>query len=220
MKKILTVTLITLVVSGCASTPSGPSCQSGVHKAVVGAGVGAVGGAAAGAAIGAIAGDAGKGAWIGAAAGTVLGTGVGYYLQAQEDELRASLKGSGIDIERQGCDLAVIMPGNAAFASGSANLTPNFTPSLDSVAAVLKKSPELSMTVSGHTDSVGKSTTNEQLSKNRADSVARYLAKHGISGQRINTAGLADKAPIADNTSEQGRAKNRRVEITIHAPQQ
>jgi len=218
MKKIFTLCLVAAAVSGCATNPSS-SCQGGVSKTVVGTGAGAVGGAAAGAGIGAILGDAGKGAWIGAAAGTVLGAATGYYFEQQEEELRAALAGAGIDIERQGCDLAVIMPGSVAFASGSAKISTSFNGSLNSIATVLQKIPDATMTVSGHTDSVGKLATNQQLSKSRAESVANYLAKQGVNAQRISTAGYADKSPIADNTTEQGRARNRRVEIVIHAPQ-
>lgn len=219
MKKVFTIGLVALAVSGCATNPSGSCQSSGMSKTAVGAGVGAVTGAAVGSGIGAIAGDAGKGAWIGAASGAVIGAGVGYYLQAQEDELREVLKGSGVEVERHGCDLAVIMPGNTMFATNSSNINSSFHPTLNSIAGVLKKSSDSSMTISGHTDSVGKTSANTQLSKNRADSVSNYLSRQGVSSQRINTTGLADKAPIASNDNEQGRAKNRRVEITIHAPQ-
>lgn len=220
MKKIVTCCLVTLAVSGCATNPSSSCQSSGMSKVAVGTGVGAVAGTAVGAGIGAIAGDAGKGAWIGAASGAVIGAGVGYYLQAQEDELRAALKGSGVDVAQQGCDLAVIMPGNVAFTSGSANINTPFYPTLNSVATVLKKSPDSGMTIAGHTDSVGSSAANTQLSKNRANSVAQYLAKQGVSAQRINTLGLGDTAPVASNSDNQGRAKNRRVVILIHPPQQ
>lgn len=213
MKKIITVCVVSLALTACAG-------QSKYANTAMGTGVGAASGAAIGAGIGAIAGDAGKGAWIGAAAGAVLGTGVGYYLGSQEEELRAGLQGTEVQVQRQGNDLNLVMPGNVAFASGSANLSSSFYPALDSVANVLAKSPDTTITISGHTDSKGNSSSNQQLSQNRADSVARYLVNKGVNSQRIQTVGFGDRNPIASNDNEDGRSKNRRVEIKIHSNKQ
>lgn len=214
MKKIITACVVSLALTGCATQ------QSKGTSTAIGTGVGAATGAAIGAGIGAIAGDAGKGAWIGAAAGAVVGAGTGYYLGAQEEELKKGLEGTEVKVQRQGNDLNVVMPGNVAFASGSANISSSFYPALNSVASVLAKSPDTTISISGHTDSKGSPSVNQPLSKNRADSVARYLAKKGVDPQRIQTEGLADSNPIASNDTEAGRSKNRRVEVTIHSPQQ
>ncbi len=213
MKKIITACVVSLALTGCAG-------QSKGTNTAIGTGVGAVAGTAIGAGIGAIAGDAGKGAWIGAAAGAVLGTGVGYYLANQEEELKAGLQGTDVQVQRQGDDLNVVMPGNVAFASGSANISSSFYPALNSVANVLAKSPDTSITISGHTDSKGNPNANLQLSKNRADSVARYLVSKGVGSQRIQTVGYGDAYPVASNDNEAGRSKNRRVEIKIHSTRQ
>lgn len=186
----------------------------------IGTGVGAATGAAVGAGIGALAGDAGKGAWIGAAAGAALGTGVGYYLGAQEEELQKGLQGTEVKVERQGQDLNVVMPGNVAFATGSSTITPSFYSTLDSVANVLVKYPESTITISGHTDSVGNAASNQTLSQQRAESVKRYLVNKGVSVQRIQSVGYGDRNPIASNDTEDGRSKNRRVEIKIHSTKQ
>lgn len=213
MKKIIIVSVVSLGLTACAG-------QSQMANTAIGTGVGAATGAAVGAGIGAIAGDAGKGAWIGAAAGAAIGTGVGYYLGAQEEELQKSLQGTDVQIQRQGEDLNVVVPGNVAFATGSANINSSFYSTLDSVADVLVRNPNSTLTISGHTDSVGNANSNQTLSKNRADSVARYLVSKGVSSSRIQTVGYGDRNPIASNDNEQGRSQNRRVEIRIHSTQQ
>lgn len=213
MKKIIIVSVVSLALTACAG-------QSKLANTAIGTGVGAASGAAVGAGIGALAGNAKKGAWIGAAAGAVVGTGVGYYLGSQEEELQKSLQGTEVKVERQGQDLNLVMPGNVAFATGSANISPSFHSTLDSVASVLVKNPETTLTISGYTDSKGNPESNMKLSQNRADSVARYLVNKGVAAQRIQSVGYGDSNPIASNDNEQGRSQNRRVEIKIHPKQQ
>lgn len=216
MKKIITACVVSFALTACVTNPK--TGESQVSKTAIGAGIGA----ATGAGIGALAGgkDKGKAALIGAAAGTALGAGIGYYMDSQEEELKTSLQGTEVQVQRQGEDLNLVMPGNVAFATGSANISASFYPALNSVASVLNKSPETTITISGHTDSKGNPDANQQLSKNRADSVARYLVNKGINPQRIQTAGFGDRNPIASNDNEDGRSKNRRVEIKIHPKQQ
>lgn len=216
MKKIIVVGVVSVALTACVTNPK--TGESQVSKAAIGAGIGA----ATGAGIGALAGgkDKGKAALIGAAAGTALGAGIGYYMDSQEQELQTSLQGTDVQVQRQGEDINLVMPGNVAFATGSANISANFHPALDSVAAVLNKSPETTITISGYTDSKGNPESNLQLSKNRANSVARYLENKGVSSQRIQAVGFGDRNPIASNDNEDGRAKNRRVEIKIHPKQQ
>jgi outer membrane protein OmpA-like peptidoglycan-associated protein len=216
MKKIIIAAVTSIALAACSTNPK--TGESQVSKAAIGAGVGA----AAGAGIGALAGgkNKGKAALIGAAAGAALGGGVGYYMDTQEKELQNTFKGTDVQVQRQGEDVTVIMPGNVAFASGSADLTPSFYPNLNSVADVLVKNPNSSITISGHTDSVGNADLNQQLSQNRANSVARYLVSKGVASQRIQAVGYGDRQPIALNDTEDGRSKNRRVEIKIHPTQQ
>lgn len=216
MKKIIIASVVSLALTACTTNPK--TGESQVSKAAIGAGIGA----ATGAGIGALAGgkNKGKAALIGAAAGTALGAGIGYYMDTQEQELQSNLQGTEVQVQRQGEDLNLVMPGNVAFTTGSANINSSFTSTLDSVASVLVKNPETTLTVSGYTDSKGNSAANQTLSKNRADSVARYLVSKGVSQNRIQSVGFGDSNPIASNDNEQGRSKNRRVEIKIHPKQQ
>ncbi|PHS73745.1 MAG: hypothetical protein COB22_00635 [Cycloclasticus sp.] len=179
-------------------------------KAVIGAGTGAV----AGAIIGAMRGDrktALKGAVIGAAAGG----GVGYYMDVQESKLRQRLRGTGVSVSRVGNDLVLNMPGNVTFRTASSNINAGFYDVLDSVAIILKEYSDTTVTVVGHTDSVGNANYNQSLSEQRAQSVASYLRSQGVVGQRLRVMGYGEQSPIASNATKQGRAQNRRVEITL-----
>jgi outer membrane protein OmpA-like peptidoglycan-associated protein len=140
-------------------------------------------------------------------------------MDSQEQELKTSLQGTDVQVQRQGQDLTVVMPGNVTFATNSSTINPNAYASLDSVAGVLVKSPDTTITVSGYTDSVGKADANLQLSKKRAESVANYLVNKGVNSQRIQAVGFGAQYPIASNDNEQGRSQNRRVEIKIHPVQ-
>lgn len=100
------------------------------------------------------------------------------------------------------------------FDTASATIKPASKPSLDQIAALLKKDAKLTLHLVGHTDGQGKLEANFDLSKRRAEAVkAALLRDYGIAGSRLTANGVASLAPVAPNTSEEGRAKNRRVEL-------
>lgn len=102
------------------------------------------------------------------------------------------------------------------FDTGKADIKPESKASLDQIAAFLKAEPAIKLHVVGHTDSVGGFDSNLALSQRRADAVAAVLAKnYGIAAARMVGNGVASLAPVAANTSEEGRAKNRRVELVL-----
>jgi len=107
------------------------------------------------------------------------------------------------------------LSGGSHFDSGSAQLTPDGRRTLDRLAQDLSKQSIKSIRIVGHTDSIGSSQSNLSLSYARANSVASYLASHGVNRQLINTQGLGETRPVADNRTSRGRALNRRVEITV-----
>lgn len=84
---------------------------------------------------------------------------------------------------------------------------------LDVAAETLRECPNVRTEVEGHTDSVGSEVYNQALSQRRAESVASYLINHGVSSSRLEAKGLGESNPIADNSTEDGRALNRRVEL-------
>lgn len=182
---------------------------------------GAAIGAAAGAALGYITGhdkdrrDRQKRVLIGAGLGALTGAAVGNYMDQQEAELRKRLEGSGVSVTRYGDDIILNMPGNVTFAFDRAELNSSFYQVLNSVALVLKKYNKTVVEVAGHTDSVGSEAYNQTLSEQRAQSVASYLRGQGIDAQRLIVIGYGETRPIAGNETDEGRALNRRVELTL-----
>lgn len=180
---------------------------------------GAAIGAAAGAAVGLITGDDSaerkKRALILAGVGALAGGGIGYYMDQQEMKLRKQLEGTGVSVTRMGDNITLNMPGNVTFAFDSGDINSQFYPILDSVGLVLEEFDQTFVEVAGHTDSVGSSEYNQQLSERRAKSVADYLVSRSVDRQRLITVGGGENYPIATNSTAAGQAQNRRVELTI-----
>ena len=125
------------------------------------------------------------------------------------------MAGTGVEVVRQGDNITLDMPGNVTFAFNSSDLNTQFYPVLDKVAETLKEYDKSVVEVAGHTDSVGSDAYNQTLSERRANSVADYLSGHGMTRTRMVTIGAGEGHPVASNDTEEGRAENRRVEITI-----
>ena len=200
------------LLAGCTTNPYTGEREAG--KAGIYGGVGAVTGAVIGAAT-ASKKDRAKGALIGAAVGGAAGGGYGYYVDTQEAKLRQTLQGTGVQVQRNGDDLKLIMPGNITFASNSADISSGFYPTLNSLVTVFKEFDKNGVDIVGHTDSTGSQELNQNLSNRRAQSVAAYLSGNGVPPARITSYGAGPSQPIASNASEAGRAQNRRVEINL-----
>lgn len=99
------------------------------------------------------------------------------------------------------------------FDTGKATIRPDSLPLIAQVAEMLGAQPELRLGVEGHTDSVGSLASNKTLSENRAKAVVAALAAKGVNAARLAPAGWGQERPVADNATEEGRAKNRRVEL-------
>lgn len=99
------------------------------------------------------------------------------------------------------------------FATGSAALAGDSQAVLDQTAQALQAHPDWKMRVVGHTDSTGSSATNDQLADQRANSVISYLSAHGVDKGRLSTEAKGDSQPVSTNSSDAGRAENRRVEL-------
>lgn len=97
------------------------------------------------------------------------------------------------------------------FASGSAAIRPESTPTLDAVLELLQDHQDVSLIIEGHTDSEGDDASNQALSEQRADAVRRYLAEHGVDAARLESVGHGESQPVADNATPEGMASNRRV---------
>jgi outer membrane protein OmpA-like peptidoglycan-associated protein len=213
--KIIIAGLAALALSACTTT-NPYTGQSQLSNTAGGALIGTGGGALAGALIGtAVGGDARIGALIGAGVGGLTGAAIGNYMDQQEAELRAQLQGTGVSVTRVGQQIILNMPSNITFATDQSAVQPQFNQTLVSVALVLKKFDKTIVDVYGHTDSQGDDAYNLNLSQRRAVSVATILANQGIDQRRFFIEGKGESSPIASNSSESGRAQNRRVEIQI-----
>jgi outer membrane protein OmpA-like peptidoglycan-associated protein len=136
-------------------------------------------------------------------------------MDVQEVKLREQLEGTGVRVAREGDNIRLIMPGNITFETDKAQLRGSFYSVLNSVALVLAKYNDTTMRVTGHTDSTGSEQYNQQLSEQRARSVARYLGTKSVSVDRMYVEGMGENLHIADNATAEGRAANRRVELYI-----
>lgn len=179
---------------------------------------GAAIGAAAGALIGIAAGDDAqerrRGAVFGAAIGAGLGGVAGASLDRQEAELRQQL-GSNATIVNTGNQLIVTLPQDILFATGDANLSGALRGDLTALAASINAYPNTTVNVIGHADNTGSAAFNQDLSARRAQAVSSVLIQSGVSPNRVRSIGRGEDAPIATNLTPEGRAQNRRVEITI-----
>jgi len=159
----------------------------------------------------------GKGALIGAAVVGASAAGYGYYADQQEKKLRASMANTGVEVQRQGDQIKLIMPGNITFATDSANIAPSFYQPLNNLAGSLKEFNQNQIEIVGYTDSTGSRQHNMDLSQRRAQSVATYLTSQGVSGANLSARGAGPDSPVASNGDANGRAQNRRVEVNLKA---
>jgi outer membrane protein OmpA-like peptidoglycan-associated protein len=106
---------------------------------------------------------------------------------------------------------------NVFFDVNKAELKPESMIELDKVVQLLKENPTIKIEIDGHTDNVGKPADNLTLSNNRAKAVINYFLYKGVAADRLSSKGFGETKPVADNTSEQGRAKNRRTELKVVA---
>jgi len=213
MNKLIAIALVAALTAGCQTIDPYTGEQK-VGNSAKGAGIGAVAGAVLGAAVSSKS-DRKKGALTGALVGGAVGGGIGYYMDQQEALLRQELQGTGVQVERIGDSIRLIMPGHITFALDQDRIASSFYPVLDSVTKVLIKFNKTELNVDGFTDSTGSFEYNQQLSERRAARVADYLASSGVERLRINARGYGERYPIADNGTSAGRAQNRRVEINI-----
>ena len=136
-------------------------------------------------------------------------------MDRNEADLRAQLQGTGVSVTRVGDQIILNMPSDITFNVDQDAIKPAFYPVLNSVALVLKRYRQTIVDVYGHTDSSGSDEYNKDLSQRRAVSVATILANQGVDQRRFFIEGRGEEDPIASNSSESGRAQNRRVEIQL-----
>ncbi|TAF45920.1 MAG: OmpA family protein [Sphingobacteriales bacterium] len=207
----LKITALTLAFAVVAILPG---CKS-MSKTQKGAGIGAIAGGALGALIGKKAGNTAVGALIGGAIGGTAGAFIGRKMDRQAKELEQAIPGA--EVTNTGEGILVKFDSGILFGFGKSELTATAKQNIDNLAASLNKYPDTDIMVVGHTDGVGTDAFNNKLSLERSSSVRSYAASKGVDFGRLKVVGKGKSEPIASNESEDGRAKNRRVEIVITA---
>ncbi|KJZ62777.1 OmpA family protein [Pseudomonas fluorescens] len=232
-RTVLPVVLLGSLLTGCATHSDGtaplnqrtwPICS--VIGGLVGGGLGAL--------------ESGGWAAGGAALGILTGGLICYAQDGDEDgdgvfdrRDRCPDTPANTPVEHHGCPLpqypARVKPepvqsevitlsdaGDVLFAFNQSELTPAAQSKLDSLMPKLQSDDVVSIKVIGHTDSIGSDTYNQALSERRASSVAAYLLSQGVAPNKLTSEGKGQSQPVADNETEEGRAKNRRVELHVN----
>jgi outer membrane protein OmpA-like peptidoglycan-associated protein len=209
IKSLTCAALAVGILSGCADMSE---TQRGTAQ---GAGIGAVAGALLGAAT-----DGSRGAAKGAVLGGALGAGGGYIWSKKMQEQKAAMEkataGTGVAVSQTADNrLKLDIPSDVSFDVGRSAIKPNFAPVLNHFATSLNQNTVTTVTIIGHTDSTGSDAINNPLSVDRANAARDYLVSRGVARTRIVTDGRGSREPVADNSTQQGRDKNRRVEIYV-----
>jgi len=161
---------------------------------------------------------------IGAVSGAVLGGVIGNQVGGRKSTVVGAalggafgyLIGSKVGVtEQPDGSVKLDIPGAVLFQTNSAQLNPNFQGTLDQIAGTLQEHPNATVNVVGHTDSTGSDSYNMKLSQDRAMSVTSYLAMRGVAPSRMMATGQGESMPVADNSTAEGRAQNRRVEMYV-----
>ncbi|OYO25792.1 OmpA family protein [Janthinobacterium sp. PC23-8] len=210
-KSVIAMLALTVAVSGCAdmsSTQRGTATGAGI-----GAGLGAlIGGTTGGGSSGRTAG----GALLGAAAGAVVGNIWSNRMENQKRTMEQATQGTGVQVTQTADNrLKMEIPSDISFDTNRADIKGNFRPILDRFAATLNDNPSTTVSIIGHTDSTGSASINEPLSVERAAHTRDYLSMRGVSPTRVVVEGRGAREPIASNSDDSGRARNRRVEIYV-----
>jgi|SRR5450830_1311978 len=193
---------VAVLVSGCADMTEAQ------RSAAIGGGVGALAGAA-------IGGDT-RGAAVGAGVGALGGYIWSQQMAKKKAAMEQATAGTGVAVTQTSDNqLKLNIPSDISFDTGRANIKPNLQPILNQFAQGLSAQPNTEIRIIGHTDNTGSDAVNNPLSINRAASARDYLVSRGVDARRIQIDGRGEHEPIADNSTEAGRARNRRIEIYL-----
>ncbi|RKD91117.1 OmpA family protein [Mangrovibacterium diazotrophicum] len=189
------------------------SCNS--SRTLKGGAIGAGAGGAIGGIIGSGSDHTAEGAIIGAAIGGTAGALIGRYMDKQAEELAADLEGA--TVERVGEGIKITFDSGILFGFDQSALTPEAEENIAELAETLQKYDDTNILIEGYTDNKGSEQYNLALSEARAESVALRLTNLNVASSRLQLEGYGESMPVADNSTEAGRQKNRRVEVAIMA---
>ena len=208
---ILFTIVLTLSLTNCKSVQNANNKQKGAV-------IGATGGAILGAILGNNIGKGGNGE-LGAVIGGVVGGGagvlIGNKMDKQAQKIEEEIPGAQVERVDDGIVVTFDESSGVYFDTNKFNINSASQTTLAKLINVFKEYPDTNILVVGHTDSQGAEDYNLTLSKNRANAVTNYLKQNGISNTRLTTNWFGESQPMHDNSTADGRAKNRRVNVAI-----
>lgn len=199
---VFSLSAVAVLIGGCANM------SDAQRSSAIGGGLGAL----AGVAIGDSRGSAAVGAGLGALGGYIWSNQMAQRKAAMEQ----ATAGTGVDVTQTSDNqLKLSIPSDISFDTGRSDIKPNLQPVLNQFAQGLGSQPNTEIRIVGHTDSTGSDAINNPLSVNRAASARDYLVLRGVSARQIQIEGRGSRQPIANNSTNLGRAQNRRIEIFL-----
>ncbi len=210
--KIATLVMVLTLITSCNAVKNASNTQKG-------AGIGATSGAVIGGVIG---NNVGKGntilgALIGGVVGGAAGGYIGNRMDRQAERIETEIPGAEVNRVGEGINITFNEDAGVYFDTNKSAVKGASATTLDKLAGILMEYPDSNILVEGHTDSAGPDDYNMTLSEQRAESVTKYLISKGINRNRFTTKWYGESQPVADNTTNEGKAKNRRVELAILA---
>ena len=210
-RNITLFTIMGALLMGCETINNSNKTQRGVV-------IGAAGGAILGAILGNNVGSGGNselGAVIGTAVGGAAGAIIGNQMDRQAKKIEEEIPGAEVKRVDDGIVVTFDEKSGVTFELNKATLTSEAQTILNKMVAVLKEYPDTNVIVAGHTDSTGKAAYNMTLSEKRAKAVTNFFTSNGLGASRFTTKWFGATQPAYDNSTPEGRAKNRRVNIVI-----
>ncbi|MFD2518602.1 OmpA family protein [Salinimicrobium flavum] len=212
INRIFAVLFAATLLIGCDATRNASNKQKGT---VIGATGGAVLGGVVGNQVGE--GNTALGAIIGGVVGGAAGAYIGDRMDKQAQRIEEEIPGAEVERVGEGINVTFDETSGVYFATDKYNIEGQSREALLKLANIFKEYPKTNILVEGHTDSTGSDAYNLTLSKNRAQAVTNFLVNQGITAGRIDTKWYGESQPKYDNSTVEGRSKNRRVELAIVA---
>lgn len=209
----LVLSLAVVMMVGCKATKNANNQQKGAV-------IGAAGGAVIGGVVGNNVGKGGNtvvGAIIGGVVGGVAGGYIGARMDRQAERIEEEIPGAEVTRIGEGINVTFNEEAGVYFDTNKSNVKGTSAATLDKLAGIFQEYPKTVILVEGHTDSAGTDEYNMDLSRRRAESVTQYLISKGVDSGRFTTKWYGEAQPKADNSTAEGKAQNRRVELGIIA---
>ena len=212
MNRIFAVLFAAVLLYGCDATRNASDKQKGTV-------IGATGGAVIGGVIGNNVGEGNTalGAIIGGVVGGAAGAYIGNRMDEQAQKIEQEIPGAEVERVGEGINVTFDETSGVYFDTEQYTIEGQSREALQDLVAIFKEYPNTNILIEGHTDSTGSDAYNLTLSKNRAQAVTNFLVNNGISKSRIDTKWYGETQPKYDNSTVEGRSKNRRVELAIVA---